>query len=76
MTNREEYLESVRRGLKQLSKEDWEVLRFEMSMPSVFYDKPKEEQEMLWQMYLAFRDLVGADMAALMIRLELAEDTM
>jgi hypothetical protein len=48
------------------------ALQFEMAMPSMFYEKPEAEREALWQRFLALRDLIGPDAAALMIRFELA----
>jgi hypothetical protein len=68
----EEYLESVRRGREKLTPELLAAVQFEMAMPSMFYEKPPAEREALWQRFLALRDQIGADAAALMIRFELA----
>jgi hypothetical protein len=68
----EEYLESVWRGRQKLTPEDMAAIQFEMAMPSMFYEKSEAEREALWQRFLALRDQIGADAAALMIRFELA----
>jgi hypothetical protein len=68
----EEYMESVRRGRQTLTPERMAALQFEMAMPSMFYEKPEAERQALWQRFLALRDLIGPDAAALMIRFELA----
>jgi hypothetical protein len=68
----DDYLASVERGRKKLKPEDLEAIQFEMAMPSVFYEKPEAEREALWQRFLALRDQIGADAAALVIRFELA----
>jgi hypothetical protein len=70
--SREEYLESVRRGREKLTPELMAAVQFEMAMPSMFYEKSEAEREALWQRFLALRDQIGADAAALMIRFELA----
>jgi hypothetical protein len=70
--SREEYLESVWRGRQKLTPELLAAIQFEMAMPSMFYEKSEAEREALWQRFLALRDQIGADAAALMIRFELA----
>jgi predicted RecB family nuclease len=70
--SKEEYEASAWRGRQKLTPELMAAIQFEMAMPSMFYEKSPAEREALWQRFLALRDQIGADAAALMIRFELA----
>lgn len=67
----EEYWRSVDEARKSMTPELMQEIEFKMSMPSAFYKKPKAEREALWQRYLALRQQIGSEAAALAIRLEL-----
>jgi len=67
----EEYWRSVEEGRKTLTPELMQRLELEMSMPSAFYEKSDAEREALWQRYLALRQQIGPEAAALAIRFEL-----